>query len=464
MSTVLHQTQDHHTRLQQMADGLLCALSVALAYAFRAEFPLLNLPELEAFSDYAWLLLLAGIFGPVMLYQQGFYSADPLSSRVATIFKIMRGCTYAVLALVLFLFIVRVQFARSVIILGGTFASFLIYARHELTQAFVAKNAHSQTQLRRSVLWVGQPEIIAQMRSALTASEQASIDAVSEIDPKDNADQQITEALHQYSVNAIILLLAGLSAETINQIVKACDREGVEIIINPGLNFASPFRLSMDQLGGQPVMHYRAQSARPFDLTLKQIIDYLGATLLLILLLPLTLLCGLLIGLSSRGPVIFRQKRAGLNGRHFVMYKFRTMHAGAEKEQADLSGKNEMEGPVFKIADDPRITRVGRFMRRHSLDELPQLWNVLRGEMSLVGPRPLPLNEVQRFEDNAQRRRLSVKPGLTCLWQIRGRNEIASFEDWVRLDLEYIDQWSLWLDLKILFATIPVALFGRGGR
>lgn len=117
-----------------------------------------------------------------------------------------------------------------------------------------------------------------------------------------------------------------------------------------------------------------------------------------------------------------------------------------------------------EAAIDPRITGVGRFLRRHSLDELPQLWNVLRGEMSLVGPRPLPLFEIEQIAENAQRRRLSVKPGLTCLWQIRGRNDISNFEDWVRLDLEYIDEWSLWLDLKILFATIPVALFGRGGR
>lgn len=176
------------------------------------------------------------------------------------------------------------------------------------------------------------------------------------------------------------------------------------------------------------------------------------------------MLSALLVRLSSPGPVIFRQERAGLNGRPFVMLKFRSMRAGAETERDELAAHNEMSGPVFKMRDDPRTTAVGRFLRRHSLDELPQLWNVLRGEMSLVGPRPLPLAEVSRFADPAQRRRLSVKPGLTCLWQIRGRNDISSFEEWVRLDLEYIDQWSLWLDLKILFATVPVALFGRGGR
>ena len=135
-----------------------------------------------------------------------------------------------------------------------------------------------------------------------------------------------------------------------------------------------------------------------------------------------------------------------------------------DTDQATLAAQNEMKGPVFKITADPRLTLVGQILRRHSLDELPQLWNVLRGEMSLVGPRPLPSEEVQRFDNPMHRRRLSVKPGLTCLWQIRGRNDISSFEDWVQLDLEYIDQWSLWLDLKILFATIPVTLFGRGGR
>jgi lipopolysaccharide/colanic/teichoic acid biosynthesis glycosyltransferase len=140
------------------------------------------------------------------------------------------------------------------------------------------------------------------------------------------------------------------------------------------------------------------------------------------------------------------------------------MSAGAEKKQSELATRNEMTGPVFKVTNDPRVTPVGRFLRRHSLDELPQLWNVLRGEMSLVGPRPLPVDEVKRFSDDAHRRRLSVRPGLTCLWQIRGRNNITDFEEWVRLDLAYIDQWTLWLDAKILLATLPVVLIGRGAK
>jgi lipopolysaccharide/colanic/teichoic acid biosynthesis glycosyltransferase len=176
----------------------------------------------------------------------------------------------------------------------------------------------------------------------------------------------------------------------------------------------------------------------------------------------LFLLVALAIRLTSPGPVIFRQERAGLHGRPFTMLKFRTMASDAEQRQADLMELNEMKGPVFKIENDPRITPLGRFLRRTSIDEFPQLWNVLRGEMSLVGPRPLPLYEIDRIEKDAQRRRLSVKPGLTCLWQISGRNGITSFEEWVALDLKYIDNWSLWLDLKILLKTIPVVLRGSG--
>jgi lipopolysaccharide/colanic/teichoic acid biosynthesis glycosyltransferase len=146
------------------------------------------------------------------------------------------------------------------------------------------------------------------------------------------------------------------------------------------------------------------------------------------------------------------------------MYKFRTMATDAEMRRSELAAFNQMSGPVFKIDKDPRITPFGGFLRRTSLDEFPQLLNVLKGEMSLVGPRPLPIYEVEKFEHTAQRRRLSMKPGLTCLWQVSGRNQIKSFEDWVKLDLQYIDNWSLWLDLEILLKTVPVVVFGFGAR
>jgi lipopolysaccharide/colanic/teichoic acid biosynthesis glycosyltransferase len=172
----------------------------------------------------------------------------------------------------------------------------------------------------------------------------------------------------------------------------------------------------------------------------------------------------LVIRLTSPGPILFRQKRAGRFGKPFVMLKFRSMTTDAEMRQAELEAFNQMSGPVFKLENDPRITPFGHLLRRWSLDELPQLLNVLSGDMSLVGPRPLPIYEVERFENSAQRRRLSVKPGLTCLWQISGRNQVRDFRDWVRLDLDYIDRWSLALDLKILLRTIPAVLSGFGAK
>jgi exopolysaccharide biosynthesis polyprenyl glycosylphosphotransferase len=196
----------------------------------------------------------------------------------------------------------------------------------------------------------------------------------------------------------------------------------------------------------------------------KHVVDFLGASLLLLAFSVPLLLVSALIKLTSPGPVLFRQQRSGLNGRPFTMLKFRSMVTDAEQRKDELMAFNEMSGPVFKVTNDPRVTPVGRLLRRFSLDEWPQLVNVLRGEMSLVGPRPLPVAEVQRFDDFAHRRRLSVRPGLTCLWQISGRNEVRDFKEWVRLDLEYIDNWSFWLDLKILLRTIPVVLRGTGAK
>ncbi len=183
----------------------------------------------------------------------------------------------------------------------------------------------------------------------------------------------------------------------------------------------------------------------------------------MVLAIPLAIVA-LVIRITSPGPIIFRQKRAGKHGKPFVMYKFRSMSDDAEMRRAELEPFNQMHGPVFKVEADPRITRFGRWLRRTSIDELPQFVNILMGDMSLVGPRPLPLYEVEKFENTAQRRRLSVKPGLTCLWQISGRNQVRDFRDWVKLDLDYIDRWSLALDFKILLRTVPAVILGFGAK
>ncbi len=193
----------------------------------------------------------------------------------------------------------------------------------------------------------------------------------------------------------------------------------------------------------------------------KRSFDFTISLILLILVSPLFLITALLIRAGSPGPAFFRQERLGLNKRRIRVYKFRTMVRDADKKQAELEGLNEAEGPVFKIKNDPRITPLGKFLRKASIDELPQLFNVLKGDMSLVGPRPLPVRDFEGFDEDWHRRRFSVRPGLTCLWQVNGRSN-TSFDKWMKLDMAYIDNWSIWLDLKILVMTIPAVLKGSG--
>ena len=216
----------------------------------------------------------------------------------------------------------------------------------------------------------------------------------------------------------------------------------------------------LSEFDGVPLVTYSSVPAREAHLMLKRLVDVAIAGLALVLLLPLLALIALLIKHDSEGPVLFRQQRIGLNGRRFTLLKFRTMVVGAEARRAEFEPLNEMDGPVFKLRDDPRVTLVGRFLRRTSVDELPQLWNVLKGDMSLVGPRPMVPFEVERLE-RWERRRLSMRPGMTCLWQVQGRNDLV-WDRWVELDMEYIDSWTPWLDLKILLRTIPAVLSRRG--
>ncbi|MBI4198890.1 MAG: sugar transferase [Chloroflexi bacterium] len=194
---------------------------------------------------------------------------------------------------------------------------------------------------------------------------------------------------------------------------------------------------------------------------LKRLLDVVAASVLLVLLLPLCLVIVVAIKLTSRGPALYRWRVVGLGGRPFESYKFRSMYDNAVSLRKALEPLNEMRGPVFKIRNDPRVTPVGRILRRYSLDEIPQLISVLKGDMSLVGPRP-PLREEYEQFDEWHRQKLQVRPGMTCLWQVSGRNRIRDFDEWVKLDLEYIEQWSLWLDLKILLRTIGAVLRGEG--
>lgn len=263
--------------------------------------------------------------------------------------------------------------------------------------------------------------------------------------------------------------------EVVDEVVVACPRAmlpAVEPVAAVCASVGVPMTLFSDlfgdylppprsgRFGGMPALSFAMVHHSPVKLAVKRGIDVAASAVLLLLTAPLLAVAALAIKATSPGSVFFRQVRCGLYGRRFEMLKLRTMYTDAEQRKQELLHLNEASGPVFKMRDDPRVTPAGRWLRRWSIDELPQLWNVLRGHMSLVGPRPPIPTEVALY-DIADRRRLSMRPGLTCLWQVKGRSRIG-FEEWVRLDLEYIDGWSLLADLKILFRTVPAVLRGTG--
>jgi exopolysaccharide biosynthesis polyprenyl glycosylphosphotransferase len=240
-----------------------------------------------------------------------------------------------------------------------------------------------------------------------------------------------------------------------------CEEQGIVIRFISNLFDLKKARSRSEEFEGDSLISHYTGGFEGWPVVFKRVVDIAVSLSLIILLLPLLAVAAIAIRLTSKGPSIFVQKRLGLNKRHFGIYKFRTMVVDAEKRQKDIEHLNEVTGPVFKIKNDPRITPLGRFLRKTSIDELPQLFNVLKGDMSLVGPRPLPIRDYEGFNEDWQRRRFSVRPGITCLWQIGGRSSI-SFEKWMELDLQYIDKWSLALDLEILVKTIPAVLRGSG--
>ncbi len=272
--------------------------------------------------------------------------------------------------------------------------------------------------------------------------------------------KELPRLLREQAVDEAIIALPWTSHEEILKIATQCERVGVQTSIVPDLFQLSLNRVAVEDIGGIPLLGMKEVSIRGWNLALKRALDVFVSAIALILLSPLILLIAILIRLESPGPALFRQTRIGRDGKPFTLYKFRSMRQEAEEERDKLRDLDEAQGVFFKIRDDPRRTRLGRFLRRISLDETPQLYNVLRGEMSLVGPRPALREEVQRYQE-WHRRRLEILPGVTGLWQVRGRSDLT-FDEMVMLDLFYGENWSFWLDFKILVMTIPTVLLGRG--
>jgi exopolysaccharide biosynthesis polyprenyl glycosylphosphotransferase len=272
---------------------------------------------------------------------------------------------------------------------------------------------------------------------------------------------EIEQVLTSRVVDEVILAVPRSNLSHMEEIVSACEEQGVRFRFMADVFDLQVARMQMVEMDGIPLLTFDPVAQNEKMLLVKRLMDLTIVLASMPVVLPIMGLIALAIKLDDGGPIFFVQERVGLRKRSFPMLKFRSMVVDAEARMKEIEHLNEAEGPNFKIADDPRITRVGRFIRKTSLDELPQLLNVIRGHMSLVGPRPMSQRDVELFDRGIQRKRFSVKPGLTCIWQISGRSNL-SFEKWLELDLKYIDEWDLWMDLKILFKTVPVVLKGSG--
>lgn len=462
---MLQRQRQIRMRLHQIVDGGLFALGLWLAHLLRAYavvwFP--EMPAIHDFSHYVWLWVFVLPVTPLLLKAQGFYKRSLICSRRETLWALTKTATLMVVGIIFVLFIQKEELARSVIILFGGLAGILVLFKEELLQRWLASEA-GQAGTRKCVVLIGSPEETGKVRRGFEEKMPGAVEVLEQLEISEATSSRMMELLHERAANAVILSTGHALFGEVERLIELCELEGVEVWLLADFFQTQISRTTMDDFLGRPTLVFRSAPEASWQGVGKQVLDIVGAINALVLLAVPMLAVALAVKLASPGPILFRQRRSGLNGKPFTMLKFRTMVTDAEQQKAELEAFNEMEGPVFKVTADPRITSIGHWLRKFSIDELPQLWNVVTGEMSLVGPRPLPVDEIKQMNDRAHRRRLSVKPGLTCLWQISGRNQISSFKEWVRLDLEYIDNWSLWLDLKILLKTIPVVIRGSGAK
>jgi exopolysaccharide biosynthesis polyprenyl glycosylphosphotransferase len=470
--------------LMAMVDALLILLGFAVAYWMRymidwpppfdqlvREVQAQNLVPLSAFAPFAFLLTALLI---VQFAMRGLYRM-PRTAGVLDHASIIIGSTttgIAILIVVVFLykpseFYSRLIFAFALV----SISTLLVGGRAVLIGLRRWRWVRGID--RERVLVVGNTGLGREVMESLVAQPDLGYALVGFLDDRETPLNRRTVhfrrlgpisdldvCLRGGDIDLVILALPFWEHHRLPELVDICRYAGVEFRVVPDLYQLSFDRIDIGNLSGIPLIGLKEVSLRGWNLVVKRTMDLALTVLALPIVLPLGVMLAIIVRLDSPGPAIFRQRRIGRDGRPFICYKFRTMVVDAEERKAELAALNEADGPLFKIRNDPRMTRVGRFLRRYSLDELPQLWNILRGDMSWVGPRPATPEEVAQYED-WHYRRLTVVPGLTGLSQVLGRSDI-SFDEMVRLDIFYTENWTPGMDLRILLQTIPVVISGRG--
>ena len=418
-------------------------------------------------SEISWLLFIVVPFTPLILEMFGFYR-NMMRKTVSTSLRQLFQCLLliGVAVAVMVVFFKMAPSSRLVLVVALTLSAVLLLLRDAIVRRTLRKAALEEGNRERVVL-AGTPEDVAELLDTMPHEVTDYWQVVNQFDLADGSLDELEKILTEESVERVIIAARHAVFRQISRTVELCEKQGIEAWVSAGFIRTQVSRPTFDNLGGKPMLVLRATPELSWTLLIKGAMDRVGAALFIFFTSPIWVLAIIGIRLASPGAsAFFRQERAGKYGKPFKMWKFRTMVPDAEAKLAEVKEEvgNEMSGPVFKLENDPRVFPFARFLRKWSIDELPQMLNVLTGDMSLVGPRPLPVYEVKEFEKSEHRRRLSVKPGITCTWQAGGRNTITEWEDWVKMDLEYIDNWSLWLDIKLLIMTVPAVLFGKGAK
>ncbi len=458
-------------RIVLAVDLVLAALAFLLAYRVTQEFR-----YLFPLSNYLGLLPVFLVLQGALMYFCGVYVSIRTESLLKVIGRVLQATAIGFFAFTSFNYLIKAHYvSRTFVFCIFLFAAVLICVAKVLTVALIRFYRRRGFNYR-SILIIGTGRRAQAFVEMLNQHSEWGFRVVGLIDQDEEwvgktiagrkvlgALEDLPRIVHSHVVDEVVFVTPRSWLGKIEEALLFCETEGLRIHLAVDLFTLRFARMKQSEFNGVPLLTFETTPDKVAHLLVKRLMDIVISGAGLIVLSPLFLLVALLIKRTSPGPVFFRQVRCGLKGRTFILYKFRTMVLDAEERLSALMARNEMKGPVFKITDDPRLTPIGRFLRSKSLDELPQLWNVFRGDMSLVGPRPPLPREVKEYEP-WQRRRLSMKPGLTCLWQISGRSKITDFANWVKLDSEYIDRWSLWLDVKILCRTVPAVVLGTGAH
>lgn len=404
---------------------------------------------------------------PLLLRRCGYYRKNNLQHPLRAIQQIAVVLLWSLAGIALY------QMARNIpanlrhllwinLILVPT----ALYVRYLICYYFLSRISCSPHLLRSSILFGKSGEVEATWEK-LPPLWRRSFNVVGRYHPSDHTLDELQKMIVEHNVRQIFLFNGSSDIIAMREAIDMCELQGIDIYANTTITKPIHVHVRLETIASFHFIVCRNAPVLSWPFFFKNVFDRIGALILIVLSSPLWIIAAVGIKISDpKGPVFYKQKRSGLYGKEFSMWKFRSMYTDAEKRLDEIKAThgNDMQGPIFKLANDPRIIPFGKFIRRTSIDELPQLLNILQGDMSLVGPRPLPVYETDALPDLHDRRRMSVKPGLTCYWQIEGRSDSTDFNDLIAKDLKYIDNWSFWLDIWLLLRTIPAVLFGRGAK